>query len=73
VSTTPNSGLDVRSVWLWPQLGQYWEVSGTSELQYQQVVTGGNSRRLTPQIAPAKPTRCPELPSSSVGLRENQA
>jgi hypothetical protein len=36
-STTPNSGLDVRSIWLWPQLGQYCEVSGTSELQYQQV------------------------------------
>ena len=26
----------MRSVWLWPQLGQYWDVSGTSELQYQQ-------------------------------------
>jgi hypothetical protein len=35
-STTPNSGLEVRSSWLWPQVGQYWEVSGTSELQYQQ-------------------------------------
>src|SRR5579864_193877 len=44
-STTPNRGLDVRSVWLWPQVGQYCDVSGTSELQYQQVVTGGNSRR----------------------------
>src|SRR5690349_2493693 len=43
-STTPNRGLDVRSVWLWPQVGQYCEVSGTFELQYQQVVTGGNSR-----------------------------
>ena len=35
----------MRSVWLWPQVGQYCDVSGTSELQYQQVVTGGNSRR----------------------------
>src|SRR5579859_5432851 len=35
-STTPNRGLEVRSVWLWPHLGQYWEVSGTSALQYQQ-------------------------------------
>src|SRR5437016_9576538 len=43
-STTPNNGLDVRSVWLWPQLGQYCEVSGTSELQYQQVVMGADSR-----------------------------
>src|SRR5579872_5628662 len=35
-STTPYSGLELRSVWLCPQLGQYWDVSGTSELQYQQ-------------------------------------
>src|SRR2546421_3570773 len=44
VSTTPKRGLELWSDWLWPQLGQYWEVSGTSELQYQQVVMGGNSR-----------------------------
>jgi putative ATPase len=39
-STTPNSGLEERSVWLWPQLWQYWDPSGSSELQYQQVDTG---------------------------------
>src|SRR5207245_10688582 len=44
VSTTPKSGLEVRSVWLWPQLGQYWEVSGTSELQYQHVAMRGHCR-----------------------------
>src|SRR6201984_3115280 len=43
-STTPKRGLDVRSDWLGPQVGQYWDVSATSELQYQQVATGGNSR-----------------------------
>src|SRR5229473_2632133 len=40
-STTPNSGLEVRSDWLWPQLGQYWAPSGSSELQYQQEPTAG--------------------------------
>jgi hypothetical protein len=40
-STTPKSGLEVRSVWLCPQLGQYWDVSGSSELQYQQVAMTG--------------------------------
>src|ERR1700693_1043752 len=40
-STTPKRGLDERSAWLWPQLGQYCEVSGSSELQYQQVATLG--------------------------------
>src|SRR6267143_985974 len=39
-STTPNSGLEDLSVWLWPQLWQYWDPSGSSELQYQQVDTG---------------------------------
>jgi hypothetical protein len=39
-STTPNSGLEERSVWLCPQLEQYWEPSGSSELQYQQVDIG---------------------------------
>jgi putative ATPase len=39
-STTPNSGLDERSVWLWPQLWQYWDPSGNSELQYQHVDIG---------------------------------
>jgi len=38
-STTPNSGLDDLSVWLCPQLWQYWDPSGSSELQYQQVDT----------------------------------
>src|SRR6266852_1697004 len=40
-STTPNRGLEVRSDWLWPQLGQYWAPSGSSELQYQQEPTAG--------------------------------
>src|SRR5260370_20513481 len=40
-ATTPNSGLEVRSDWLWPQLGQYWAPSGSSELQYQQEPTAG--------------------------------
>src|SRR5713101_3334453 len=40
-STTPNSGLDVRSDWLWPQVGQYWAPSGSSALQYQQEATAG--------------------------------
>src|SRR5712664_733145 len=40
-STTPNSGLEVRSDWLWPQLGQYWAPSGSSELQYQHEPTAG--------------------------------
>src|SRR5487761_572461 len=39
-STTPNSGLEERSVWLWPQLWQYEDPSGSSELQYQQVAMG---------------------------------
>src|ERR1700674_2859745 len=39
-STTPNSGLEERSVWLCPQLWQYWDPSGSSELQYQQVDIG---------------------------------
>jgi hypothetical protein len=38
----------VWSVWLWPQLGQYWEVSGTSELQYQQAVMPRHSRGAGP-------------------------
>src|SRR5207248_2890599 len=54
-STTPKSGLEVWSVWLWPQLGQYWEVSGTSELQYQQVVMGADSRPRAPAAALGKP------------------
>src|SRR5437899_389754 len=40
-STTPNRGLEVRSDWLWPQVGQYWAPSGSSELQYQQAPTAG--------------------------------
>src|SRR5260370_3503680 len=40
-ATTPNSGLEVRSDGLWPQLGQYWAPSGSSELQYQQEPTAG--------------------------------
>src|SRR6266699_879594 len=40
-STTPKRGLEVRSDWLWPQLGQYWAPSGSSELQYQQELTAG--------------------------------
>src|SRR2546428_6314495 len=40
-STTPNSGLEVRSDWLWPQVGQYWAPSGSSALQYQQEATAG--------------------------------
>src|ERR1700730_11185194 len=40
-STTPNSGLDVRSDWLWPHAGQYWAAAGSSELQYQHEVTAG--------------------------------
>src|ERR1700687_5227373 len=40
-STTPNSGLEVRSDWLWPHAGQYWAPSGSSELQYQQEATAG--------------------------------
>src|SRR5258706_9970685 len=40
-STTPKRGLDERSAWLWPQLGQYCEVSESSELQYQQVAMAG--------------------------------
>src|SRR5439155_127442 len=51
-STTPKRGLEVRSVWLWPQLGQYWEVSGTSELQYQQVAMGGNCSDLSSGLLP---------------------
>jgi hypothetical protein len=39
-STTPNSGLEERSVWLCPQLWQYCDPSGSSELQYQQVDIG---------------------------------
>src|SRR6202165_3978855 len=39
-STTPNRGLDERSVWLCPQLWQYCDPSGSSELQYQQVDIG---------------------------------
>src|SRR5207247_4850206 len=61
VSTTPKSGLEVRSVWLWPQLGQYWDVSGTSELQYQHVVMGANSR-----------DRAPNSVSASQGCGQNQ-
>jgi putative ATPase len=34
----------VWSVWLWPHVGQYCDVSGSSELQYQHVVMGANSR-----------------------------
>src|SRR3989442_10033310 len=44
-STTPNRGLEVRSDWLGPQVGQYWAPSGSSELQYQQVTTAGILQR----------------------------
>src|SRR5713226_7166491 len=44
-STTPNSGLEVLSDWLWPQVGQYWAPSGSSELQYQQEATPGILQR----------------------------
>src|SRR5437660_3637305 len=40
-STAPNRGLEVRSDWLWPQVGQYCAPSGSSELQYQQEPTAG--------------------------------
>src|SRR5260370_18917035 len=40
-SPPPNRGLEVRSDWLGPQLGQYWAPSGSSELQYQQEPTAG--------------------------------
>src|ERR1700688_985886 len=40
-STTPNSGLDEWSAWLWRQAGQYCAVSASSELQYQQVAMAG--------------------------------
>src|ERR1700674_1458611 len=40
-STTPKSGLDDRSAWLWPQAGQYCAISESSELQYQQVAMAG--------------------------------
>src|SRR5579872_6076248 len=53
-STTPKSGLEVRSVWLWPQCGQYCDVSGRSELQYQQVVTGRHSRPEALEYAPRR-------------------
>src|ERR1700674_5133956 len=53
-STTPKSGLDVRSSWLWPQLGQYCAVSGSSELQYQQVVMPRHSRLRGPQPVPVQ-------------------
>src|SRR6202051_3567456 len=44
-STTPNSGLDDLSIWLCPQLWQYCDPSGSSELQYQQVDMGAVYRR----------------------------
>src|SRR5437899_5744268 len=44
-STTPKSGLEVRSDWLWPQVGQYCAPSGSSELQYQQETTAGILQR----------------------------
>src|SRR6266849_1375562 len=44
-STTPNRGLEVLSDWLWPQCGQYWAPSGSSELQYQQEATAGILQR----------------------------
>src|SRR5260370_39964808 len=40
-STTPTSGLEVRSDWLWPHVGQYGAPSGSSELQYQQEAAEG--------------------------------
>src|SRR5713101_3095821 len=45
-STTPYRGLEVLSVWLCPQFGQYWAPSGSSALQYQQAPTGDSTDRV---------------------------